>query len=92
MPLGTPTVLLGFLLPWTWGISSGLLQQSTAIAPYLGRVASPDFEREVAISALLRPRSHVEVGLLLPPAALDFRRGVAALVCHPLGRIALLPL
>ena len=28
-PLTTPTVLLGFLLPWTWGISSGLLQQST---------------------------------------------------------------
>ena len=22
MPLATPTVLLGFLLPWTWGISS----------------------------------------------------------------------
>ena len=32
-----PTVLLGFLLPWTWGISSVLLQQSTATAPYLGR-------------------------------------------------------
>ena len=26
-PLATPTVLLGFLLPWTWGISSRLLQQ-----------------------------------------------------------------
>ena len=35
-PLTTPTVLLGFLLPWTWGISSGLLQQSTVTAPYLG--------------------------------------------------------
>ena len=31
------TVLLGFLLPWAWGISSRLLQQSAAIAPYLGR-------------------------------------------------------
>ena len=29
-PLATPTVLLGFLLPWAWGISSRLLQQSTA--------------------------------------------------------------
>ena len=29
------TVLLGFLLPWAWGISSRLLQQSAAIAPYL---------------------------------------------------------
>ena len=34
-PLTTPTILLGFLLPWTWGISSRLLQQSTATAPYL---------------------------------------------------------
>ena len=35
-PLATPTILLGFLLPWVWGISSRLLQQSTAAAPYLG--------------------------------------------------------
>ena len=40
-PLATPTVLLGFLLPWMWGISSLLLQQSAAIAPYLGRGVSP---------------------------------------------------
>ena len=32
----TPTVLLGFLLPWMWGISSRLLQQSAPTAPYLG--------------------------------------------------------
>ena len=36
-PLAAPTVLLGVLLPWTWGISSLLLQQSAAAAPYLGR-------------------------------------------------------
>ena len=36
----TPTILLGFLLPWTWGISSRLLQQSSATAPYLGRGVS----------------------------------------------------
>ena len=41
MPLATPTVLLGFLLPWTWDISSRLLQQSLAAAPYLGRGVSP---------------------------------------------------
>ena len=41
MPLATPTVLLGFLLPWKWGMSSRLLQQSTAAAPYLGRGVSP---------------------------------------------------
>ena len=35
-PLATPTVLLGFLLLWMWGISSRLLQQSAAAAPYLG--------------------------------------------------------
>ena len=40
-PLSTPTVLLVFLLPWTWSISSQLLQQSAATAPYLGRGLSP---------------------------------------------------
>ena len=40
-PLATPTILLGFLLPWTWGISSGPLQQSAAAAPYLGGGVSP---------------------------------------------------
>ena len=39
--LATPTVLFGFLLPWTWVISSRLLQQSTAVASYLGRGVSP---------------------------------------------------
>ena len=41
-PLATPTILLGFLLPWAWGISSQLLQQSAAAAPYLGQGVSPD--------------------------------------------------
>ena len=36
-PLTAPPVLPGLLLPWTWGISSRLLQQSAAAAPYLGR-------------------------------------------------------
>ena len=40
-PLTAPTILLGFLLPWTWGISSRLLQQSATTAPYLGRGVSP---------------------------------------------------
>ena len=39
--LPTPTVLLRFLLPWTWSISSRLLQQSAAAALYLGRGVSP---------------------------------------------------
>ena len=40
-PLATPMVLLGFLLPWAWGISLRLLQQSAAAALYLGRGVPP---------------------------------------------------
>ena len=40
-PLAIPIILLGFLLPWAWGISSQLLQQSAATAPYLGWGLSP---------------------------------------------------
>ena len=40
-PLSAPTILLGFLLPWTWGMSSRLLQQSAAAAPDLGRGVAP---------------------------------------------------
>jgi len=41
MPLTTPTILVGFLLPWTWGISSQLLQQSAATSPYLEQGVFP---------------------------------------------------
>ena len=34
-------MLLGFLLPWTWGTCSWLLQQSVATAPYLGCGVAP---------------------------------------------------
>ena len=52
-PLATPTLLLGFLLPWSWGISSRLLQQSAAAAltldeGYLLTAASADLEHGVA--------------------------------------------
>ena len=40
-PLSVPTLLFGFLLPWKWGMSSRLLQQSSAIAPYLGSRVAP---------------------------------------------------
>ena len=40
-PLATPTILLWFVLSWTWGISSQLLQQSAAAGPYLGWGVSP---------------------------------------------------
>ena len=63
-PLATPTVFLGFLLPWAWGISSRLLQQSAATAPYLGRAyllttALPDLQCGIAPlgpPALAQPR------------------------------------
>ena len=40
-PLLMPTILLGFLLAWAWDISSRLLQQSAATAPYLECGVSP---------------------------------------------------
>ena len=40
-PLATPNILLGLLLPWAWDISSWLLQQGAAAAPYLGWGVSP---------------------------------------------------
>ena len=42
MPLATPTVLFGFLLPWAWGISSRLLLTLDDVAP-------PDLGRGVAL-------------------------------------------
>ena len=72
MPLATPTVLLGFLLPWTWGMSSWLLQRSAATATYLLTATPPDLERGVAP---LRPPA-----LAQPP---PLGRGVAPLGCRP---------
>ena len=40
-PLATPTILLGFLIPWKWGISWWLLQQSATTAPFLGQGVFP---------------------------------------------------
>ena len=52
-PLATPTVLLGFLLCWAWGISSWLLQQSATIGltldeGYLLTATLPDLQRGIA--------------------------------------------
>ena len=54
-PLLAPTILLGFLLPWTWGISSRMLQQSTAAAPYLGQGCPSWLERGVVPLGSLAP-------------------------------------
>ena len=69
--LATPTILLGFLLPWAWGISSRLHQQSTAAAPYLGwrvspRTALPDLQRG---GAPLGPPALAQPPLLGPGVA-----------------------
>ena len=51
-PLATTTTLLGFLLPWMWGVSSQLLQQISAAAPtleegYLLTATPLDLERGI---------------------------------------------
>ena len=51
-PLATPTVLLGFLLPWTWGIFSQLLQQSTATAPAKCSHCSLPYARNLCITQI----------------------------------------
>ena len=53
MPLTTLIILLGFLLPWTWGISSRLLQKVQLLLfildeGYLLTATPPDLERGVA--------------------------------------------
>ena len=40
-PLSVPAIWLGFLLPWTCGISLQLLQQRAAAAPYLAHGVVP---------------------------------------------------
>ena len=93
-PHATPTVLLGFLLPRTWGISSRLLQQRAAAAPYLDEgypltAAPPDLERG---AAPLRPPAQAQPPLLgggaaLLAAAPDLRGVVVRLAATPdLGR------
>ena len=89
-PPATPNILLGFLLPWTWGISSRLLQQNIAAAPYLGRGVSPHRHPSWSWTwnSSSRPscnRSHcsLEVGLLLSAAAPGLRLGVSPPGRHP---------
>ena len=58
-PLATPTVLLGFLLPWMWDISSRLFQQSAATALYFGSGlhARGEGERVLALESREGPRA-----------------------------------
>ena len=61
MPLPAPTIFLGFFLPRTWGISSRLIQQSAAAAPYLGPRGISSWP----------PSLTSDMGLLLSAAAPD---------------------
>ena len=62
-PLLVPTVLLGFLLPWTWSICSRLIQQS---ASYLGHEVSPH-----------GPATDLDMGYLLTASLPDLQCGIA---------------
>ena len=86
MPLTTPTIFFGFLLPWTWCISSGLLQQSTAAALYLDEgylftAVPPDLERGIA-----------PLGPMAPVQPLLLGHGVAPPSRHPWPRAGVAPL
>ena len=70
----------GFLLPWMWDISSRLLQQSTATAPYLGRgvsppAALPDLQRGMAPLGPPVPVQLLLLGMLLKLRALALGMG-----------------
>ena len=93
-PLATPTVLPGFLLPWTWGISSQMLQQSAAAAPYLGRgvlltTAPPDPECGVAPLGPPVSAQPLLLGCGVSPLATtpDLGHGVLQASAPDLGRV-----
>ena len=74
--LATTTTLLGFLLPWTWGISSRCSSKAQPLLLTLDEVAPPDLERGV-----------VPLGPPAPSQWLLLGRGVAPLGHHSdLGR------
>ena len=89
MPSCNTYCLTWFLLPWTWGISSGLLQQSAAAAPYLGQGVSPhrpppDLECGVAP---LGPPIIPAVRALWPVVHVRRRPGTKGSQLHPLGLV-----
>ena len=91
MFLATPTVLLGFLLPWTWGISLWLLQQSTAAVPYLLTATVPDLQRGIAPLGPPVPAQSPLLGLLLPAAGPGLWRGWLLPAATPGLRLGVAP-
>ena len=74
MPSCNTYCLTWVLLPWAWGISSQLLQQSTAIAPYL--------DKGYLLTAAL-PDLQCGIAPLGPPAPAQPRLWVTPLVTTP---------
>ena len=73
MPSCNTYHLTWVFLPWAWGISSRLLQQSTAAAPYLGRGVSPyrcvpNLQPGIAPLGPPAPAQPPLLGMLLPAA------------------------
>ena len=64
MPSLTPTVLLGFLLPWMWGSSSkAQLLLLTLGETYLLTATPPDLEHGVALLGSPAPEQPPLLGL-----------------------------
>ena len=94
-PLATPTVLPGFLLPWTWGISSQLLGKAqllllTLDEGYLLTTAPLDLECGVAPLGPPVPAQPPLLGRGVSPLATtpDLGRWVAPLGYRPSGMVS----
>ena len=71
MPFATPTVLLGFLLPWMWGILHVCSSKAQLLLLTLDKVAPPDLECGVAplgppvpMQPLLLELTHIHLHIL----------------------------
>ena len=88
MPLATPTIILGFLLPWVWGISS---QRSSKVQPllltldevYLLTAAPPNLGHGIAPLGPLAPAQPLLLGCgVAPPSCSPWpQTGVSPLSC-----------
>ena len=81
-PFTTPTILLGFLFPWTWGylVMAAPAKRSHCSLPWTRGISSwtPLLTLNME-ELLLRSSDSLDMGLLLPTAAPDLGRGVAPL-------------
>ena len=69
MLLATPTILLGFLLPWAWGISHGCSSKAqllllTLDEGYLLTAALPNLQRGMVSGLTFRSLIHFEFAVV----------------------------